>query len=68
MKKTDFPDKCSACRLANRDRMRQELATGGTFYVDKPREKQGKFEDIAGQVDVNFPTLPPSWLLTLSIV
>jgi hypothetical protein len=25
MKKTDFPDKCSACRLANRERMRAEL-------------------------------------------
>jgi hypothetical protein len=25
MKKTDFPDKCSACRLANRERMRLEL-------------------------------------------
>jgi hypothetical protein len=25
MKKTNFPDKCSACRLENRDRMRREL-------------------------------------------
>lgn len=25
MKKTDFPDKCSACRLANRDLKRREL-------------------------------------------
>lgn len=25
MKKTDFPDKCSACRLLNRDKMRAAL-------------------------------------------
>jgi len=25
MKKTDFPDKCSGCRLKNRERMRKEL-------------------------------------------
>jgi len=25
MKKTDFPDKCSACRLLNREKMRAAL-------------------------------------------
>jgi hypothetical protein len=25
MKKTDFPDKCSPCRLANREKMRAAL-------------------------------------------
>lgn len=30
MKKTDFPDKCSPCRLANREKMRAALEGGGT--------------------------------------
>ena len=34
MKKTDFPDKCSACRLANRDRMRKELDEGAVPNPD----------------------------------
>jgi hypothetical protein len=28
MKKTDFPDKCSPCRLANREKMRAALEGG----------------------------------------
>jgi hypothetical protein len=38
MKKTDFPDKCSACRLANREKMRAELEGVPKIGKEKPAE------------------------------
>ena len=62
MKKTDFPDKCSACRLANRDRMRRELEGDvheeePSRFSKKPKKKQQKFEEIVNNIDMNFPCL-----------
>lgn len=36
MKKTDFPDKCSGCRLLNREKMRAALEDGA------PKKPSGK--------------------------
>jgi hypothetical protein len=38
-KKTDFPDKCSSCRLANREKMREALEGG---YAPEESKKQSK--------------------------
>ena len=64
MKKTDFPVKCSPCRLANRDRMRQALEGGNEVSQDqhdsrtksKP-QRQGDFKSLTSDMDANFPPL-----------
>lgn len=63
-KKTDFPVKCSACRLANRDKMRQALS-GGSNPEDEQRQPQQRrqgpkmaFNQLMGNFDANFPGLP----------
>jgi hypothetical protein len=38
MKKTDFPDKCSACRLLNRDKMRAALESKASKKKDAPAQ------------------------------
>ncbi len=42
MKKTDFPTKCSGCRLANREKMRAELE--GRVQPEKRDQRRGKQE------------------------
>lgn len=69
MKKTDFPDKCSGCRLANRDRMRRALEGRAPDSDDEFISKrlndakfarpQKTFVELFGDADKNFPSLPP---------
>ena len=42
-KKTDFPDKCSGCRLANRDRMRQQIEDGQEVTAVGSKGKKNGF-------------------------
>lgn len=66
MKKTDFPTKCSACRLANREKMRAQLE--GTYVamedqserstVKNAQAPQQAFDKIIHDWESNFPALP----------
>ena len=42
MKKTDFPDKCSPCRLANREKMRAALE-GVVLTAERSKEAQSQY-------------------------
>jgi len=71
MKKTDFPVKCSGCRLANRDRMRRELEGIAPDSDDEKLAQMKKFggasskstiakqafKDIWENLESNFPCL-----------
>ena len=45
MMKSDFPTKCSACRLANRERKRKELGGGGVGGIEENPENQIEVEE-----------------------
>jgi hypothetical protein len=61
-KKTDFPTKCSACRLANRDKMRLAIENGASQEQVASQQvkkvKQANFRQLIGDLDENFPSLP----------
>jgi len=42
MKKTDFPDKCSPCRLANREKMRAALE-GVVLNAEESKEAKSQY-------------------------
>ena len=47
MKKTDFPDKCSACRLLNREKMRAALeGTGNTKKSGKEKPSEYVIKEV----------------------
>ena len=47
MKKTDFPDKCSGCRLLNREKMRAALEGGAPKKLSgKPVPEQYKLSVV----------------------
>jgi hypothetical protein len=47
MKKTDFPDKCSGCRLLNREKMRAALEDGASKKPSgKPVPEQYKLSVV----------------------
>lgn len=66
MKKTDFPNKCSGCRLANRDKMRRELAgdncelgieSTSRFSEKKKNGNTHNFKSMWEDLNTNFPEL-----------
>ena len=65
MKKTDFPTKCSKCRLANRERMRAALEgvldepdeAPRTKLIEPKKAEKVEYKKLMSEWEKNFPSL-----------